>query len=67
MHSYLLEFVIFFPAGCQDRYHDCSIYKPYCEEETYKDYVNENCKKTCNLCPKGNFLILLPLENFSPT
>ena len=69
MSSYLLEFVtFFFSEACQDVYHDCSIYKPYCKHDTYKDFVSVYCKKTCNLCPKGtDFLNILPLKTFSPT
>jgi len=46
-------------AYCEDGYADCFIYKPYCKHDDYKDFVSEYCKKTCDLCPKGNFLILL--------
>ena len=64
MYSYLLEFVTSFSAPCKDVYHDCSIYKPYCEDNRYKEFVSKSCKRTCNLCPQGNFLILLSYNNW---
>ncbi|XP_078358171.1 serine protease 33-like isoform X2 [Oculina patagonica] len=38
--------------ACEDRYHNCKPYKPYCKHEDYKKWVKNNCKKTCDLCPK---------------
>lgn len=36
-----------------DTYPYCNIYKPYCKHPDYVDWVKDNCKKTCDLCPKG--------------
>ncbi|XP_020627283.1 uncharacterized protein LOC110064562 [Orbicella faveolata] len=50
-------------APCKDGYHDCSIYKPYCKHNSYKEFVSKYCKKTCNLCPKRKLLIFLLYNN----
>ena len=42
-----------FLAPCVDKYDGCNIYKPYCKHPVYKDFVEDQCKKTCDLCPKG--------------
>ena len=42
-----------FSAPCVDKYGSCSVYKPYCTHPDYKDFLEDQCKKTCNLCPKG--------------
>lgn len=39
-------------APCVDTYPSCDIYKPYCEHPDYVDWVKDNCKKSCDLCPK---------------
>lgn len=52
--SNYLDFPCFFTA-CKDLINYCHVYKPYCKHEDYSDFVKVNCKKTCDLCPKGNF------------
>lgn len=37
---------------CKDESAYCDSYKSYCKDPLYKDYLKENCKKTCNLCGK---------------
>ena len=41
------------PTGdCKDKLskNQCASYKDYCEGD-YKDYMTENCPKTCDKCP----------------
>jgi len=37
-------------AACADQSSFCSSYKDYCSDPNYKDYLEKNCRATCNLC-----------------
>ena len=50
--SLMLVIIIEFILVCKDESAYCDSYKSYCKDPLYKDYLKENCKKTCNLCGK---------------
>ncbi|XP_078342560.1 serine protease 1-like isoform X2 [Oculina patagonica] len=37
-------------AVCEDKSSYCSSYKNYCKDPSYKDYLEKNCKETCDFC-----------------
>jgi len=38
------------PADCQDKSSYCGSYKDYCTDKDYVDYLQKECKRTCNYC-----------------
>lgn len=54
-----LFFFILFILVCVDKFLYCFIYKDYCNDFGYKDYLEKGCCVICNFCGKVFILVVL--------